>query len=633
MTQTTTKLALRSLLPVLSVLFTACAGHISPSAQSVSGSEVIRAGESGFLRWTFEYTDNVKVSGVPGLFLPTDIVYVSPMTTTTYGITGYREGDSATVYFTMQVVSSDTAGRQTAPVETGGAVESEQEQHGPALQESSTPSVYYAGKTTTGDRPEQLKIMRVLPAATGRPPVFHAVVLDQYGNMLGGRTAVFGTIKSNCVGSFTTLTMTADVKEISELERPPVSITLCADYSQPVLADVPTLESAYRQFFESFAPQDELSMIPFDHRSQPLFQQVSPDRAIATLMGGVPQLGGLTGVYKAAFTGLRTLKKSSLRQRALVLLTSGSENSSLSYTINDIAIQAREMQIPVYTIAVGMNPETYSLRYLADYTGGRFYKIAQPSQVSEVLQEIANSYRSYYDVSFNPGSTGLQEIAACPGTVYTTLALSDGMEMVREMRAWNTEPQQYYPYHQIVATFGPDSAAVPSLYDSQLDVLATLLKDNPGQSIELIGYTQPEDNEQLAESSSLKRAQIVRDALVERGVNVLQARIRGAGSTMPMYYFAQQDWQRNLNRRVEVRWLDPTLLPFEILAQTVYTEQEAERLIGEWEKRGQKAYYELIISKQTPAFRIKLWGYATYDSALSAKTDLQRKYKIPLSVQ
>lgn len=633
MTQTTTNIALRSLLPVLAVLLTACAGHIPPTAQSVSGSEVIKAGESGFLRWSFEYADNVKVAGVTGMFLPTDIVYVSPTSTTTYGITGYREGDSTTVYFTMQVVQSDTVSQQTNPVETGGFVESEQEQPGPAMQESSTPSEYYTGKTTTGDRPEQLKIMRVLPAATGKPPVFHAVVLDQYGNLLGGRTAVFGTIKSNCVGSFTTLTMTADVREVSEQERPPVSIALCADYSQPVLDDIPALESAYRQFFESFAPQDELSMVPFDHRSQPLFQQVSPNRAIAALMAGVPQLGGLTGVYKAAFTGLRTLKKSSLPQRALVILTSGSENSSLSYTINDIAAQAREMQIPIYTIAVGMNAETYSLRYLSDYTGGRFYKIAQPSQAQQVLQEIANSYRSYYDVSFNPGSTGLEEIKRCPGTVYTTLALSDGMEMVREMRAWNTEPQQYYPYHQIVATFSADASVAPAMYDVQLDALATLLKDNPNQSIELIGYTQPEDNEQLAETSSLKRAQLVRDALVERGVNVLQARIRGAGSTMPMYYFAQQEWQRNLNRRVEVRWLDPTLLPFEILAQTVYTEQEAERLISEWEKRGQKAYYELIMSKQTPAFRIKLWGYATYDTALTAKTDLQRKYKIPLSVQ
>lgn len=632
MTQTTRNLAIHFLLAVLAVLAAACAGHVPPLAQSVSGSEMIKAGESGFLRWSFEYADNVKVEGIPGVFLPTDIVYVSPATTTTYSITGYRDADSVTVYFTVRVLQSDAVTQQTAPAETGGMVDIAQEQ-GPAMQESSVPSVYYTGRTTTGDRPEQLKIMRVLPAATGKPPVFHAVVLDQYGNLLSGRTAIFGTIKSNCVGSFTTLTMTADVREVSEAERPPVSITLCADYSQPVQNDVPALESAYRQFFESFAPQDELSMIPFDHRSQPLFQQVSPNRAMAALMKGVPQLGGLTGLYKAAFTGLRTLKKSARSSRALVILTGGSENSSLSYTINDIANQAREMQIPVYTIAVGMNAETYSLRYLADYTGGRFYKIAQPSQAAQVLREIANSYRSYYDVSFNPGSSGLQEIADCPGTVYTTLALSDGMEMVREMRAWNTEQQQYYPYHQIVATFGMDSTVSPAIYNVQLEALSTLLKDNPGQSVELIGHTQPEDNDQLAEASSLKRAQIARDGLVQRGVNAGQIRIRGAGSSMPMYYFAQQEWQRDLNRRVEVRWLDPSLLPFEILAQTVYTEQEAERLTGEWEKRGQNAYYELIISRQTPAFRVKLWGYATYDSALNAKTELQRKYKIPLSVQ
>lgn len=630
MTQVVTKVILRFFLPALAVLAVACAGHVSPSVQSVNGSEVIQAGETGFLRWSFVSTDRVQVDGIPGVFLPADVVYLSPAATTTYRITGYRDSDSTSVYFTVRVVQPDTVAQQTAPVETGGAIEQEQ---GPVLPESSTPSMYYTGRTMKGDRPEQLKIMRVLPASAGDIPVFEAVVLDQYGNFLSGRPAVFGTVKSNCVGSFATLTMTADVREISETERPAVGMVLCADYSRPVQNDLPALESAYRQFFEAFSPQDELGMIAFDHRARPLFQQAAPNHAIATLVEGTPSLGGLTGLYKAAYTGLRTLKKSTLPNRALVILTGSSENASLSYTLNDIAMQARTMQVPVYAIAVGMNAETYSLRYLADYTGGRFYKIAQPSQAAQVLREIANSYRAGYTVTFNPGTAGLREIANCPGTVYTTLSLGDGMEAVQEMRAWNTEPQEYYPYHQIVATFGPDADTFSDVYAPQIETLATLLKDNPGQSIELIGHAQPEDSDQLAEAASVKRAQTVRDALLHHGVNTVQIRMRGAGSTMPMYYFAQQEWQRDLNRRVEIRWLSPSLLPFEIVAQTVYTEQEAERLTDEWEKRGQKAYYELILSQQTPAFRVKLWGYATYDSALDAKTTLQRKYKIPLSVQ
>jgi len=40
-----------------------------------------------------------------------------------------------------------------------------------------------------------------------------------------------------------------------------------------------------------------------------------------------------------------------------------------------------------------------------------------------------------------------------------------------------------------------------------------------------------------------------------------------------------------MNRRVECRWIDPSLLPYEIRAEKVNTEQEALSMIEKWEKK------------------------------------------------
>lgn len=610
-----------------------------PIVQSINGSEVITEGEPGFLRWSFANTDSVRVDGLPTSFHDIDVVYVSPVRTTTYRIVGYSGKDSIETSHTIRVEPREEPQTENkGNIATGGALaptDGDNEYVSP-LQESLTPSTTYAGISQYGDRPEQLKIMRILPVSAGKSPIFHAIVLDQYGNFLSNRSAISGTIKSNCVGSFTTLSMTADIREIEEQQRPAVSIAICADYSLQMDAHLPALEDAYRQFFYALTPKDEVSFVPFDHRTEPLFQRIAPPQALTSFAPdtpGLPNPSSLTAVYKAAYAGVRAVRKSTLPAKAVVLIAGNSENASLLYTMNDVAIAARAMNIPIYTIAIGMNAETYSLRYLSDYTGGRFYKVSQPAQIADILREIAYSYRTYYSISFQASSKGMKDIIGCPGTVYTTLSLKDGMESTSETRTWNIENQDYYPYHQIAATFPPTSFAINSFYSSHLASLATLLKDNPGTSMELIGNDQPGNSEEETNDAALSRAQAVRDELVQLGVNTGQIRMRSAGSATPMYYFARQEWQQELNRRVEVRWLAPSLLPFEIVAQTVYTEQEAERLTQEWEERGQNAYYELVISQRTPGFRVKLWGYATYDNALKAKTDLQRKYKIPLSVQ
>ncbi len=112
-----------------------------------------------------------------------------------------------------------------------------------------------------------------------------------------------------------------------------------------------------------------------------------------------------------------------------------------------------------------------------------------------------------------------------------------------------------------------------------------------------------------------------------------QIRLRSAGREKPVYYFESEEWQARVNRRVELRWLDPSLVPYEILAEAVVSEEEAIRLETQWSARGYDAYYDTFLINRIPAYRLKLWGFATLESAEKTKTALQTKYKTPLKVQ
>jgi hypothetical protein len=117
------------------------------------------------------------------------------------------------------------------------------------------------------------------------------------------------------------------------------------------------------------------------------------------------------------------------------------------------------------------------------------------------------------------------------------------------------------------------------------------------------------------------------------GVNPAQIRLRSVGREKPVFYFESEDWKARTNRRVELRWLDPALVPYEILAQIVSSEEDAMRLETEWNARGYDAYYEAFLINRIPVYRLKLWGFPTLQSAEKVKNELQQKYNIRLTVQ
>lgn len=632
----------------------------TPATVLLTGSREIKIGDKGFIAWRFQGYESVQVVGdtVSVIRGVRDMITISPAKTTTYRLTALRQGGNRLdtvwrVVVLTQAQSDSIAGNEEKSA--GAKTMSAREASRPAnelpasvfatAEASSKPSEYYAGISHPEDNAikwqgVKIKIVRI-PDNSVEGAYLHAAVLDTMGNFLPALHTLNRSFKLTLTGkpdnentrtnpSGNTQSRDAlppafpelALREASLYDSPDLAVTLCVDNANYMQKFVSATAHLYDDFMRTLGNRVEKNHIVFDHRIK-MNPSAQPTQ----------ESGGLTALYKAAYKGILTLKQSGRRHKALVLVSGGKDDASILYTMHDVMRSAREFGVVVYAIAVGSNADTYALRMMAEYSGGRFYAVddGKSDEFQKVLKEIALSYKAFYEITLSGGTS----VQAHSKVIDATLAFAVENKgiLVSETKPFAMSEQAYYSAHQIVATFAANSFQADEQYDTQIGALALALKDNPTKVIELVGHTDMQGNDGTNRSFALRRAQAVKSRLTAMGASPAQIRLRSAGREKPVYYFESEEWQSRVNRRVELRWLDPALVPFEILAEAVASEEEAMRLEAEWSARGYDAYYDAFLINRIPAYRLKLWGFPTLESAVKTKDELQAKYRLPLRVQ
>ena len=99
--------------------------------------------------------------------------------------------------------------------------------------------------------------------------------------------------------------------------------------------------------------------------------------------------------------------------------------------------------------------------------------------------------------------------------------------------------------------FASDQAAIPDDAKPLLDDIATMLKNFPEWRLRIVGHTDATADPAHNEALSLERANAIKAALVERGIEEPKLAAAGAGEARPI---APNDTPegRALNRRVEL---------------------------------------------------------------------------------
>ncbi len=106
------------------------------------------------------------------------------------------------------------------------------------------------------------------------------------------------------------------------------------------------------------------------------------------------------------------------------------------------------------------------------------------------------------------------------------------------------------------AGFATDSAQInPRLYPI-LDQLAQGLRANPGETVQVLGFTDNTGSDAINYPLSSNRAQSVKNFLVSRGVAAQRIEVQGLGPTQPVASNATAAG-RAMNRRVEIYIAQP----------------------------------------------------------------------------
>ena len=173
---------------------------------------------------------------------------------------------------------------------------------------------------------------------------------------------------------------------------------------------------------------------------------------------------------------------------------------------------------------------------------------------AEALSDLVNTPSNDYNIIFGknigvffisdrPGGKGSDDIYA-PAPFYVTHDTELALELPLD------EPKGF---HWVLFFFDLDKYVMKPEYEVQLDELVEAMKEFPGATFEISGHTDSRGDDNYNMRLSDKRAKLVRELLLKRGVDPTILVAVGKGETEPIVPNAQTEPEHEQNRRVDVK--------------------------------------------------------------------------------
>jgi outer membrane protein OmpA-like peptidoglycan-associated protein len=577
----------------------------------------VKNGDSVRINWIFKNADSVFIKELNITLTGNDSIWIYPKSSNEYSIKAFNKNYDYVTSFKINLLNPLT-GKSHKPIETGGDK--------PVI-DFTQPSIeltpYLNGILHKNIRHNfsQLKISEY--NLDNNILTFNLLLLDEFGNFIADYKGEDLQIEATLFNQYDRLKSSLTflgAKEFDSKEQIHAYIlienSLAAFNLQKVFEEL-------RESLQNFDSNDDVSLYLYNQDLNKIIENASPGEAFLSIN---PVAITSSGTNASSYALIEVLKKvidnKNPKDKSIVILLSfSSDNSSITTSLTDAAQIARANKIPVYTIGIGSDIKTYQLNPLSQSTGAKMYLVdnSDLNFISNILNEIYFCHKIGYqfELSSNhiPNNTKLLNFKV-------SLPTSNGF-LNDSTKVYLKTPEIYIPY-QIISLFNYSSDVIKEEYTSKIKELAALLIDNPNTVVELIGFSNYETNYDDEDIElSLNRAKRVKDLLIKFGANENQIRTRGKGNNNPLYYMPNKEWQLMYNRRAEIRWLDPSLLPYEISAEIAESEQSALKFVEFWTNRGFRSYFERRVFKDEIKYVVKIWGFASESEALNAIKNLQ----------
>ena len=193
----------------------------------------------------------------------------------------------------------------------------------------------------------------------------------------------------------------------------PIALSLLLDSSASMEDKIDMLQTAAVNFVHRLRPVDVAQIIDFDSRVEVRQNFTSNKEALEAAIRQI-SAGGSTSLHNAIYISLKELKKiraqsdEDVRRQALIVFSDGEDTSSL-VSFDELLDVAKRSETAIYTIALrspepshskGFREAEFTMRQLAQETGGRPFFPNRIEDLNGVYGQIADELSSQYTIGY-----------------------------------------------------------------------------------------------------------------------------------------------------------------------------------------------------------------------------------------
>lgn len=586
----------------------------------ISGYQEVYEGDSCVIAWDFSNAKYVEIPPENKRFNARDSFVVRPYNSIRYDIIAYSErGDSLIQYVYIVVKERAEAERRSAgPIQRGPLIS-------PNVKElqSKEHSEYFSGMLSGSlDKVAQMKISYGKLNAQTDSIELYFLLLDEFGNFIQDITNYTSDVRIELAQGCGSRVF----RENLEFPRVYSLNSRIACYllvDKGILLDGSNPVAEISEGVQFLSNEDGFSLSIFGNDLETLIPIENFDKGYWDLQKlALKPETELSAIYKSLYNLMFSIPDSS--NSIVILITNNTDNASITYTLEDVLEIAKKKGISLNVVGVGNEFSLSAFKYVTALTLGTTYHLFWNDfgKISDVLREIILSRKFAYRAV---GKNRLDKNECKEGN-YRLTVRGSSFEF-SDFLNFPFMPKTYYTNYQAVSLFNFLDTTLGNEYLAGINNLAKILKEHPDISVELVGNASLDEYSFKPLDLSLARANSVKEQLLNLGVNFTQIKAKGRGTSKPLFQIEEDERSKMLNRRVEIRWLHPSVLPYTVVVDTLESEEQAENQINVWERRGFKAYYDRILEGGDVRYRIVLWGYSNFEEAERTARLVFKKFK------
>ena len=199
-----------------------------------------------------------------------------------------------------------------------------------------------------------------------------------------------------------------EIKVFGKESELPLQLCLLFDSSSSIATELRTQQEAAIQFLTSIVrPVDRVSILRV---SEDVDEVVRASNRMDRLSSAIRSIrpGGGTSLYDAIYLAAEILGNSKGR-KVIVAITDGTDTTS-DLQIKDCLKQAQIAEAAIYGLVVqpiksepGRNlGGEHAMYYLAEKTGGRFFRVLSPDSIRTSFDKISEELRTQYYLGYYP---------------------------------------------------------------------------------------------------------------------------------------------------------------------------------------------------------------------------------------